>query len=189
MSYKFRKDNRSDEQFAEDIRRAHLIEHVWAMALQADFGDRGQPCEIECNGVDCDGTVIDGVIGHHAADWKFVFDGGDLLIEVKTIPEWCKDFCTFKLSSLKACAKEGAYIIVPRRESYCLYSPEACERLIKFPARIYRGFSPNDLAVRFYSSTTAELIGDGLVDCKSWQASARRLVDRNSKLLFSQGES
>lgn len=185
MSIKHRQDDRSREVFAENIKQSHIKEAIWSLVLQADYEDRGKPCDVECNGADCTGEVIEGSIGHHDADWKFTFEDGEVrLIEIKTIPEWLKEFCTFKVTSLQACASEGAWICVPRLESFCMYSPEACRRLLRFKARIYKGFSPNDPAVRFYTSTTAELMEAGLVECHGWQATARAIIEKHHTTLI-----
>ena len=185
MSINYRQDDRSREVFADNLKQSHIKEAIWSLVLQADHEDRGRPCEVEWNGVDCTGEVIEGSIGHHDADWKFTFESGEVrLIEIKTIPEWCTEFCTFKVTSLQACVADGAWICVPRFASYCMYSPEACRRLLRFEARIYKGFSPNDPAVRFYASTTAELMEAGLVECHGWQATARAIIERNHATLF-----
>jgi hypothetical protein len=185
MSLLTRMDNRSIEQFANDIALDTAKQRVWAEAFQAFLIEKtNKPCEKIEYGVDNDGALIEGSLKNNNVDNIFIFSGSDRKVEIKTIPEYLDKFMTFKVSSLRACVKQNAYILVPKRYVFYTYSPAACAYLCRnFPHKIYEKFSPNDLAVRIYKNRIDDLIEEKRIVVKSWSPSSRIIIEQNWGLL------
>ena len=185
MSYATRKDIRTDEEFADDIALDTAKQRCWAVILQKYFSERtGKVCEKIEYGVDNDGNVVHGNLKNNNVDNIFVFGDDQRKVEIKTIPEWCNDFMTFKASSLRSCVQQEAYIIVPKRLVFYTYSTKMCDHLYKkYHHQIYRGFSPNDPAIRIYEKDIKIFMKKSGILVKEWTQECRELVEENWGLL------
>ena len=185
-SLDFRRDNRSLDVFRHNIKDFTQREHYWGLALRIDFCERGKICKIQEHGVDNDGKLILNRLPNYNVDKIFKFNNGkEVHIEIKTIPEYVKSFFTFKISSLKSCVDEKAYILVPRENSYYLISHETIIYILnKFPKKIYDKFSKNDLAVRLYSEHISEFVIDKKIIMKNWKDKAKQFIYNNYDILF-----
>lgn len=170
-----RMDNRDKETFAHNIKDYTKREGIWAGALEIQWG-----VSYTDNGVDNTGELIEGPLAHHNTD--FIFNKQE--IEIKTIPEWCP-FFTFKVFSLENCKKKGALIVVPKSTHYFTFLPHSIERmLIEIPKTIYRGFSPNDLALRVYEKVAKRYIDNGWIKKEDWGAEALKYINKHKSVLF-----
>jgi hypothetical protein len=186
MSLDFRKDTRSVQEFAEDIAQFTQKEHFWGLALRLDFCERGMPCEIEEHGVDNSGELILGHLPNYNVDKIYNFlDGTKQHIEIKTIPERTKGFFTFKLTSISACIKQKAHILVPRSWAYYLIPPETCSILLRYPSKIHERFAPGKPAVRIYESDINEFIRQKKILKNQWKHKADKFIKENSKIMLS----
>jgi hypothetical protein len=175
-----RKDQRSEEVFGHNIKDYTEREHVWSIALRTDFNERGLTCEVHDHGVDGTGELITDKLANYNADKKYAFEGGkEMLIEVKTAPEWLTKFFTFKVFCLKECVAEDAWVCVPRMASYYLFEKPALQKMLKFKHAIYRGFSPNDLAVRIPMEKINKMVDDKIAHHHSWMPKAKKHVEKN----------
>lgn len=136
-SFTYRRDIRSNEEFADDIRRTTTAEHHWGVALQYDFCERFGPCRVEESGVDNSGEVIVEKLPNYNADKKYVFGPSD-----ETLVEICGHqtvhyhadlyFATFKVDKLQRLASCTAVdnIIMPILDVYYVFGPEAAEHIL-----------------------------------------------------------
>lgn len=184
-SLDFRKDNRSKEVFGQNIEDYTERERCWSIALRHDFVNRGMLCDIKETGVDNTGALIEGNLKNYNADKTFVFkDGHKLLIEIKTAPEYLKNFFTFKVFSLKECLKQQARIVVPRIACYYLFGLDSIEHMLTLPAKIYEKFSPNDPAIRIYMDTHMDsMLKNQSVLKREWTVKAKKYIEENKDLL------
>jgi hypothetical protein len=185
-SLKKRRDKRSEETFAHNIEDFTEREFYWGMALRYDLLERGYKCSIKEHGVDNTGKLIEGRLPNHNVDKIIYFeDRKSLLIEVKTIPEWANKFFTFKSYSVKCCIDQIAWILVPRSQKYYLFSPKTCKEVFKkYKHQIYPAFSPNDLAIRLYTSEIRKLIDCEKVVEKEWTPKVKAYIQSNYDILF-----
>jgi hypothetical protein len=157
MSYKHRKDNRDDKQFAKDIKIAHEREAIYAEAYRLQLQSASPEVNVELIPYGCgpDGEVIKGHI-NDIADALYKIGPVETLVEIKTAPEYLDKFFTFKVSALKKCVKHNASLLVCKHETFwmCNSIAKIQEMMDDLEHKIYYGFSPNDLAVRM----TKELI-------------------------------
>lgn len=126
MGTKYRMDNRTKEEFQEDLLQFTEVEFHLGNALRLDFNESGMKCAQHEYGVDNSGMLIEGDLKNFNPDKIFVFDDGTFQkIEIKSLPEYCWQHFTFKESALKGCLWHDARILVARREDYFLLLPEA----------------------------------------------------------------
>ena len=117
--------------------------------------------------------------------------GKEMLIEVKTAPEGLEDFFTFKVFCLKKCVEQNALICVPQMRGYHLFEVPALELLLDkklFVHKIYRGFSPNDPAVRIWAEEDGrmdmqEMLAQKLVWFKRWSPEATQFNQQHKEIL------
>ena len=150
MSYNHRKDSRTDEEFASDIKRAHIKEGIYGEAyrIQLEF-ETGESVTYVPYGCDPTGDVIKGRV-NDVADALYIINTEEKLVEIKTCPESLYKFFTFKVSALKKCLKHGVDLIVCKKNEFWVCSSSAyIKEMIEFlEHKIYYGFSPNDMSVR-----------------------------------------
>jgi hypothetical protein len=182
VSYSHRKDDRTDEEFANDLKQYHELEEKWANTFLEQLRAEGHKVELERCGVDPSGEVLKNLPLGCNIDRRYNFeDGKSYLLEIKTAPDECEtkwDFFTFKASSLKHCLKYDAFILVPMSSRYYLFSPKALNIILNSGnIRVYKGFSPNDKAVRlgiskvnerYNTVCVMELVDSGLINMNSW---------------------
>lgn len=189
MSLKSRMDNRTFEKFSDHISLDTAKQNVWAN-IYKNFLENltGCICEKIDNGVDNSGCVLHGNLENNNVDYIFVFthngQNKKQKVEIKTIPEYCKNFMTFKVCSLKACVEQNAYMLVPMKEKFYLYLPNCCRLLLEnYPHKIYEKFSSNDLAIRIFKDQINFLVKQKQILVKSWDISSKGIIKENWSLL------
>ena len=185
MSLATRRDIRSVEQFANDIELNTAKEKVWSYVFQSQMEEKIGFCERIGNGVDNSGKIIQGDLKNNNVDYIFNFVNKlgckkILPVEIKTIPEWLENFMTFKASSLIACVKQKGVLLVPKRYKFYLISNKTCKFFHdEYEHKIYKSFSPNDLAVRIPSKDINMLIKTGKIYLKDWANTSREMIESN----------
>lgn len=184
MSLNSRRDERSVDVFADNIRDFNERENIWAEAFALQKREHGANVSYKAHGVDMSGKLIKGKLSNHNEDFIFTIDGVDWKIEVKTIPEWNNEYMTFKTHALHNCVTNKSLILVPKLTEYWVFGPKAIAVILeKCPARIWSGFSPNDLANRVWRDTIDELIDANLVWWDKWIGQAREFVQSHKNRL------
>ena len=185
MSLLTRMDNRTPEQFAEQLREGHQTEDLLgeAFRLQLELINK-VPVAIENVGVDNTGTVIDGNLPFNDVDKNFIWGDHSLRVEIKTAPTYLNDFFTFKVSSLRTCIQKNSVILLFPKATphlyYLIWPSKATSLLVDFQPRIYKGFSPNDPAIRIKYFQYSEYL-DGP---KRWGSNALQYIYNNKELLL-----
>jgi hypothetical protein len=185
MSLSSRMDNRTPEQFAAQLREGHQVEDLLgeAFRLQLEL-NYNSTVAIENVGVDNTGAVIDGNLPFHDVDKKFIWGTQSLRVEIKTAPTYLNDFFTFKVSSLRTCVqKNSVMLLFPKaapHNYYLIWPKQAVSLLADFPHKIYKGFSPNDQAIRIKYFQYIEYL-DGP---KRWCSKALRYIYNNKDVLL-----
>ena len=184
-SYRHRRDLRSDEVFEDNMKQTTRQERFWAMqVLMAEFRARGKVVEVFDYGVDNTGEIIESKLENTNADYLFIIDGKEYRIEIKTIKEWCQCY-TFKFELMKKYVEQKAVMLVPRRYVYYTISVAAIQEMLSnFRPRIWRGFSPNDRAIRIGQSDMDDYVSRGLVKKRAWSPEAREIIEKNYEMLF-----
>lgn len=191
-SLDIRRDNRSIEVFSDNIKDFTQREYYWGIALRIDLCERGAVCEVEEHGVDNDGNLILNRLPNYNVDKIFKFkDGRQINIEIKTIPEYVRNFFTFKVSSLKSCLEQNAHVLVPKKDNYYLILNKGINEILNnYPHKIYwnfktnKGFSPNNLAVRIFSEDIEKFIKEKNIAKREWKIKAKRFIQKNNETLF-----
>lgn len=185
----YRMDERTREDFQQDISQFTEMEFYWGVALRFEFSHRGHPCSIEEHGVDNTGRLIEGRLPNHNADKMYHFlDGSKSMeVEIKTIPEWCNNFHTIKVSAIKGCWEQGARILVPKSEVYWIYGKGAFEWIMdrcKSRSDIKAfGYKP---CYRLSMSLIRKMVADGLVMEREWTPPARKFISEMSHILLAE---
>ena len=178
MSLTHRRDNRTVEKFKSDISAHTKKEKVAAESLRIDLEIRNNsPVEIIDYGVDNSGSLITGNV-HARPDYIFKLQQSELPIEIKVHSEkW--DFITFKNSNLNTYKKHNGQIAVIRENYYMLFKTGAIDFIIdNVKAKIYPGFSPNDVAHRLYCDDIESLISVNLLIKYEWLEKAKDYLDK-----------
>ncbi len=184
-SVNYRKDIRSTEVFQSNIKDFTEREQIFGEAIRMDFEHRlGAPVRIAENGVDNTGEFIPGNLDNHNADKVLYFTNRDpMLLEIKTIPEYCT-FMTFKSFCIKNALRDKVFILVPRLSDYYMLGSRALEWIIgNVQEQIHFKFSANDPAYRIYENDIAKLIKDGCITYNQWSQPSREFVDQNKHIL------
>jgi hypothetical protein len=165
MSNTYRRDNRSKEEFKNDIEHyIGTVEKLWGEILLEYFRqkvDLDINVALAENSNDGSSDIVDGKLDDVNADKKFMFYNGNVqdginivdekIIEIKSAPQECEDkwdFFTFKLYNLIEYIDQRASILVPMRDHGYLFSTEAIKCLVAgLCVKKYRGFGNKD-AVR-----------------------------------------
>jgi hypothetical protein len=185
QSLEIRRDNRSVDVFSENIKDFTQREYYWGIALRIDLCERGHICEIEEHGVDNDGNLILNRLPNYNVDKIFKFeDGRQINIEIKTIPEYVRNFFTFKVSSLKSCLEQNAHVLVPKKDNYYLILNKGINEILNnYPHKIYDKFSSNDLAVRIFSKDIEKFIKEKNIAKREWKIKAKQFIHKNYNIL------
>ncbi len=183
-SLEYRMDNRSKEVFEDNISDFTGREQDWARIIYvAELMARGKTVEVLDNGVDNTGQLIEGRLNNYNADNVIVIDGTVYIVEVKTIPEWSTTY-TFKVFLLHQYIKQGAVVLVPRRNEYYMMSVSAMQDMLEScPHRRYKGFG-DKYCVRFGQWEMDQYVAKGLVKKRAWTEEARKLIEQHLHILF-----
>jgi hypothetical protein len=187
-----RMDNRTEEEFSEDISQFSLKEFYWGIGFRYDLCERGMPCQVLEHGVDNTGKLIRGRLPNHNADKRYVFTNGmkTMDVEIKTIPEECTGFFTFKVSAIKGCYRHKAKILVPMMEDYHLLGNKAFFWLLEnCEVRTdYKGWG-GKACVRVNAWQMRCLVREGLVSYKKWMPKAKSFVNSIKHILLEERRS
>jgi hypothetical protein len=180
-----RMDVRTEEDFETDIRQYTRKEFYWGIALRYYLQDIGLPCSIEEHGVDNTGRLITGRLPNHNADKIYHFkDGKEMKVEVKTIPEWCDKYMTFKVSALKGCWNQGAYILVPKTSCFHLFGKDSFVHLLgNLEVRTDIGTFGYKPVVRAETYIINKMIDLGMVVRKEWTPRSKKYINSMRELL------
>lgn len=111
MGLEDRMDDRTRAEFAKDISQFTNVERHLGNALRMDFNERGMKCLQHEYGVDNSGKIIEGNLDNFNPDKIFVFeDGSSQKIEIKSLPDYCWGYFTFKVRA----PSRDASTIMPR---------------------------------------------------------------------------
>ena len=113
-------------------------------------------------GVDNSGAVItEADCDFKKPDYLFHFPNAESLVEISSIPEWCKHKCTFKTSKVRTVATSLEYttwLLVPMLNEFLLFSQQACQWMMdNLRSKIYETFCPNKNAVQIGWSDIGDL--------------------------------
>lgn len=186
MGLEDRMDDRTRAEFAKDISQFTNVERHLGNALRMDFNERGMKCLQHEYGVDNSGKIIEGNLDNFNPDKIFVFeDGSSQKIEIKSLPDYCWGYFTFKVSALKGCLHHNAKILVARREDYFLLLPESFEWMLKnLEVRTdYKGWG-GKRCVRIQMGGVFNLVRKGLIEQAEWKPDAQAYVDDNAGIIF-----
>lgn len=183
-----RMDDRTTEDFQEDLSQYTEKEFYWGIALRYHLCEIGLPCAIEEHGVDNTGKLIPGRLPNHNADKIYHFLNGDTMkVEIKTIPEWCNEYMTFKVCALKGCWSQGARILVPKSSRFHMFGKDAFEYLLeKLPVRTNIksfGYKP---VVRAPTPMIEDMMEKGMIVQKEWSPKAKRYINSISHILLAE---
>jgi hypothetical protein len=189
MSFEERRDHRTTEEMAEDIDQYTEKEFYFGIAYRYDLCQRGFPCKIEEHGVDNTGVLIPGRLPNHNVDKIYHFRNGmnSLLIEIKTIPKYCKNKMTFKVSALRQCLKQEGYILVPKANRYYLFGSRSFKRMLSRCDVVTNlkqfGYKP---CVVPSISMINQMVYEEMVIKKDWSPKALDYVRRMDHILFAE---
>jgi hypothetical protein len=185
MSLSSRMDKRSKKEFQNQISRDTLKQKIYAEAFRAFLvGKFKTDCTIIDYGVDNTGDIINGNLLNNNVDNIFIWQDKETKIEIKTMPEYLKNFMTFKVCSLKSCIEQKAYILVAKRFKFYLLSPILCKYLKdNYTHKIYEQFSPNDKAVRIFNEDIKKFCLKKILTEKKWPESSRAIIEKNWNFL------
>lgn len=185
ISLDFRKDNRSTEVFQQNIAEFTQREQIYAEALRLDMQSRlKKEIKIRNNGVDNSGGLIEGNLHNHNVDMCFDIDGKDWYFEIKTAPEYCDSFYTFKVYSLQQTLLQNAKLVLPKLGFYYIFSKPAIQWMLNLKHSIYPRFSPNDMAVRIMASQVNDLYNSKMLIFREWSPLAKKLVNQHKDFLL-----
>jgi hypothetical protein len=179
-------DDRTKSEFAEDIRQFTAVEMHLGNALRMDFNERGLKCSQHEYGVDNSGELILGKLENFNPDKIFNFeDGTEQKIEIKSLPEFCWDYFTFKESALKGCIHHEAKILVARKEDYFLILPEAHKWMLENleVKTNYKGWG-GKRCVRIKMGAVYSLVRSGSIIQRDWMPGALLYVEENGDIIF-----
>ena len=182
----FRKDNRSEEVFASNIHDYTQRESIYGECLRIEFENRMKVKVIlNENGIDNLGNLIENNLNNHNVDKKYLIDGKEELIEIKTAPEFLNNFYSFKVFSIKKVCEQNAKVALTKCKEYFIFGKGSLEWMLEnLPHKIYSGFSPNDIAVRIYKDQINDLINKKLVIHKEWCEDSMKNIERYKFILM-----
>ena len=186
MSLRFRMDVRTTQDYETDLRQYTEIERHVGIALREDFNERGMSCVLGEYGVDNSGDVIEGNLKNFNPDKIFYFkDRPPEKIEIKSLPEYCSMYFTFKVSSLKGSLYHEAKIVVPRRKDYFILGTKSFEWMLEnLEARTdYRGWG-GKRCVRIRMGAVLSLVREGSIINVRWKQRAADYIEKMAHVIF-----
>ena len=190
MGYIHRKDQRTDDKFAKQIKASTERENLWAEILLLELDSLFEVDVSFSNyGYGSDGDVITTKV---TAKPDKIYDcgvGNPIAIEIKTY-NYARskfDMATFKVSSLEACVEYNAFIAIPSATWWALINSEGCEYILNnYTHKIYDNFSPNDNAIRIYDKDIKKIKSLGFLKVEKWKDSrAKYNITTHYDKLFS----
>jgi hypothetical protein len=199
MSFDYRKDGRSTEVFASNIKQFTEIESIIAGVLIGHFRACGTFLEVVDTGVDNTGNLIGGFLRKNTLDFLFISGGTETATEIKNCP--CPHiFCTFKRNALEQVARLQGQMILYTKTHFYTVSADGCRFLLdNYQSRTdYRGFSGHP-SIRVYARNSPkapadptqcgplcweELIERGVVMQTNWHPDAQAEIDALTDVIF-----
>jgi hypothetical protein len=163
-SYNYRKDNRTDEQFAKDISCRTKKEAFLKNLFVSEMRYRGHEVETYDLGVNNNGEVFKGK-SNCSADYRFKIN--DSLYDLDIKNSFVKNKCTFKVHNLKQYIKAGAGIllfyntgninydtsnIVLEKTKWGVIKPEKIQKMLDDKPWFYEPKFGNKLCVQIFES-------------------------------------
>jgi len=185
------RDNRSLPEFSDDISKSDEKESIWADILRDEMIFKtGKKITFENYGCGHDGKIIFNAEDVNSKpDKKFIIDGKEILIEIKSYHKSDgdpRDMMTIKLHSLEECVKSDAFIIVPSVEVWALIPPACIAYILeKGEPQIYNGFSPNDMAIRCSTMEISIMLKAEAMSIYEWRDfESKNKIKKNWDKLF-----
>lgn len=185
-SLNFRKDNRSVNVFKDNINDYTEREHIYGEALKLEIIKRGK-CEVtvDDHGVDNSGGLIEGNLENYNPDKKFSINGKMKYVEIKTAPEYLENFYTFKVFSIQETLKNNGILALVQFKHYFLFGEKSMTWMLSnLEHKIYRGFSPNDIAIRVNTFHLDEFIKQKWILHRNWSKDTRIFLDNHQDILL-----
>lgn len=184
-------DDRSEEEWEEYMPEADQREEIWANIICNEMCFQShKKITYENYGCGHDGKIIRNAEDVNSKpDKKFIIDGKEVLIEIKAYDRSNgnqREMMTIKTHSLKECVKYNAFIIVPSVTAWVMFPPASLEYILGYgKSQIYRGFSPNDLAIRMYSMDVSVMLEAKAISIRNWEDwESKNKIKKNWKKLF-----
>ena len=180
-----RRDNRSVEVFGDNIKDYTEREHIYAEAFKLDLIDKLNRDDIvyENRGVDNTGNPILGKLSVNPHDYSFFIGSKELKVEICTAPLGLYKFLTFKVHKLERVVAKVENLLITKPDCYFHFKLEAVKWMLdNLEHKIYLKFSPNDIAVRIYTSDRLSL--GKLVSEQKWSSKAQEFIDVNNVVLL-----
>ena len=188
MSYKYRKDNRTDEQFKKDILDHSVAEKESSKIIKSYFEEvLDMRVLIEDNGIDNSGEIIKKKKISSTADYLFVFANGQKrLLEIKNHSEKY-DFLTLKKNQLEKYIKEDATVVI-FRENYMLLIPSDTLQIIKetYTPKIYGCYGGKE-GYRLFAGDINDFISSGKIENHVFSETIRDMVVKQIDVIFPKG--
>lgn len=161
MNYSFRRDYRTEEQFAENIKNSTKLEAIDAEQLAEFIRNQGIKVKLIDNGADNSGKLIKNNVKGDA-DYIFEIENNKKLVEIKTSPS--EKFATIKSHCLPKLIKNNIWTLIVynnknKNKIFVLLNGEmlnkALERAEFLPN--FKPFGGKD-AYRFYAKDVISLV-------------------------------
>jgi len=171
--------------FASNIYDYTERESIYGECLRIEFENRMKTkIVLSENGIDNSGNLIENNLKNHNVDKKYIINGKEELIEIKTAPEFLNNFYSFKVFSIKKACEQNAKVALTKCKEYFIFGKISLEWMLEnLPHKIYSGFSPNDIAVRIYKNQINDLINKKLVIHKEWCEDSMKNIERYKVVL------
>lgn len=198
-SLNHRRDDRSEEQFASDISLGTMKENIWGRFLVPHHIKASKNIRIKVE----DGTqgrsgelITDNIGEDHDFIYLYVVKKDKIIknVEIKTADTNIKRFFTVKKGCLRSCLNRKADVIfVNKRWMVNLPHQNIKTILDQYHADIYRGFSPNDPAIRFFHDkndknpnepTIPELFQRQIMSKQQWSKDTQDLIYKYNDILY-----
>jgi len=189
-----RRDNRTVEEFAKQIKEWTHKENIWAKIIQFELKNQGNNVSLFDNGVDGDGKLIEkGNKNFKKLDKVLYINGTKVFVELKTC-DMGKDFdyipcLTFKTNCIRETIAQDGRMIVVDRDWWLIFRKDVLEIILKeIEPSIYYNFSPNDLAIRINKKDFQKYISkskeENKAELRRWSNKTKEVIQRYEKDLF-----
>jgi len=192
MSIYYRKDNRTAECFADDIKKYHKLEDIWSAVLAEHYLDADNVDSVSVTpfGSDALGRIKTKATNKPDYQYDINYKSGlsrKKLIEIKSHRKikTC-DFYTYKVSSLKGCIEHKGRIFTPDSESFIEIPPKSIkELLVNHEHKQYFSYAPNKMAIRISKNELENYIKNGIIRRYYWCERCIKNINKMYKELFS----
>lgn len=183
---KARQDHRTLKETKAAIKKGCIRENYWAPIIANEIKRRGKKEEVlvEDYAFGSDGEWISDAKKLSAdPDKKFIVDGEEHLIEIKTHYK-DTDFMTFKNSTIRACVRKEAWIAIVNKRYLRLITPEGVKRIISdCPQEKIRAFGGKKCH-RLYAEYINTLRKEKLMYEYLWYPTSKKMIKEHTEELF-----